>query len=181
MSKINGVHGSGLPAGTIVPCGNSAALPRTLMCDGSAVSRTTYPALFAAIGESFGSGDGSTTFNVPDFRGRFLRGVDGTASRDPDKAYRTAMNSGGNSGNGVGSVQTHQFNAHGHTYGPMGSGSSQPVVFGNASPAGGGSSPVSYNQPFNGGAGSGHWMTINDNGGSETRPTNAYVNYCVAY
>ncbi len=46
-----------------------------LLCDGSAVSRTTYAGLFAVIGTSFGSGDGSSTFNLPDFRGRVFGGV----------------------------------------------------------------------------------------------------------
>src|SRR6185503_20590605 len=52
-----------------------------LNCDGSAVSRTTYANLFAAIGTTFGAGDGSTTFNVPDLRGRVIAAVDGGANR----------------------------------------------------------------------------------------------------
>jgi len=50
-----------------------------LLCDGSAVSRTTYANLFAAIGTTYGAGDGTTTFNVPDFRGRVIVGA-GTGS-----------------------------------------------------------------------------------------------------
>lgn len=45
-----------------------------LLCQGQAVSRTTYSALFAVLGTSHGQGDGSTTFNLPDYRGTFLRG-----------------------------------------------------------------------------------------------------------
>lgn len=45
-----------------------------LKCDGSAISRTTYATLYAAIGNTYGNGDGSTTFNVPDLRGRFVMG-----------------------------------------------------------------------------------------------------------
>jgi microcystin-dependent protein len=52
-----------------------------LLCDGSAVSRSTYAALLAAIGTAFGSGNGTTTFNVPDLRGRVPVGPDGTAGR----------------------------------------------------------------------------------------------------
>jgi microcystin-dependent protein len=48
-----------------------------LLCNGAAVSRTTYASLFAVIGTTFGTGDDSTTFNVPDFRGRVPAGVDG--------------------------------------------------------------------------------------------------------
>lgn len=52
----------------------------TLYCDGSAISRTTYAALFTAISTIYGAGDGSTTFALPDFRGYFLRGANGTNS-----------------------------------------------------------------------------------------------------
>ncbi|MCK9131735.1 phage tail protein [Haemophilus influenzae] len=47
-----------------------------LKANGAAVSRTTYAALFAAIGTTFGAGDGSSTFNLPDLRGEFVRGLD---------------------------------------------------------------------------------------------------------
>lgn len=57
-------------AGTMVPYGNATAPSGWLSCDGTAVSRTTYARLFTAIGTTFGVGDGSTTFNVPDIRGR---------------------------------------------------------------------------------------------------------------
>ena len=50
------------------------APPGWLKCDGSPVSRSTYPALFAAIGTTYGAGDGSTTFSLPDLRGEFIRG-----------------------------------------------------------------------------------------------------------
>lgn len=55
-------------AGTTIPTGY-------LLCDGSAVSRTVYPALFTAIGQTWGGGDGSTTFNIPDYRGRVIVGA----------------------------------------------------------------------------------------------------------
>lgn len=59
-----------MPAGAVLDHAGSAAPAGWLICDGSAVSRSTYAALFAAIGTGWGSGDGSTTFNVPDLRGR---------------------------------------------------------------------------------------------------------------
>ena len=70
-----------VPIGTILDF--AAATPPTgyLVCDGSAVSRTDYAALFAVIGTTWGAGDGSTTFNLPDFRGRTAIGAGtGTAS-----------------------------------------------------------------------------------------------------
>lgn len=57
----------GTPAGTIIDFGGSAAPAGYLACDGSAVSRTTYATLFAAVGTLWGVGDGSTTFNIPNF------------------------------------------------------------------------------------------------------------------
>jgi microcystin-dependent protein len=65
-----------LPVGVILPYGGSTAPAAWLLCDGSAKSRTTYASLFAAIGTSYGVGDGSTTFNVPDLRGRVPAGKD---------------------------------------------------------------------------------------------------------
>lgn len=94
-----------VPSGSTIMTFATTAPSGWLICDGSAVSRTTYATLFAAIGISCGSGDGSTTFNIPDMRGYTPRGLDGTANRDPDKTTRTAMATGGNTGNNIGSVQ----------------------------------------------------------------------------
>lgn len=54
--------------------------PHCLACDGSEVSRETYSELFAVFGETFGAGDGTTTFNLPDFRGAFFRCIGGDAA-----------------------------------------------------------------------------------------------------
>jgi microcystin-dependent protein len=59
-----------LPAGTIIPSARSAPSSGFIFCDGAQVSRSVYAALYAAIGTVFGPGDGSSTFNVPDLRGR---------------------------------------------------------------------------------------------------------------
>lgn len=148
-----------------------------LLCDGRAVSRTTYAELFNIIGVIHGSGDGSTTFNLPDYRGRFLRGVDGTAGLDPDKASRTAMNTGGNTGNNVGSVQTDAFQGHWHNFN-----TSNTAAFGNAggndATIGGGSriySVIEVTSPKSDGS-NGTPRTS-----SETRPKNAYVNYIIRF
>ena len=66
--------GGSEPSGTIKAFGGSSAPTGYLICDGSAVSRTTYAALFAAIGTTFGAGNGTTTFNIPDARGKVLAG-----------------------------------------------------------------------------------------------------------
>lgn len=66
------------PAGIVMPFAGTVEPQGYLFCDGSAVSRDTYAALFAAIGTTYGAGDGSTTFNLPDLTGRVAIGVSGT-------------------------------------------------------------------------------------------------------
>ena len=152
-----------LPSGIVHSFAGSSAPQGYFLCDGSTVSRTTYAKLFAAIGTSSGIGDGSTTFNLPDYRGRFLRGVDGVAGNDPDKLSRTAVN-GGNSGNAVGSVQADQFASHSHTVGVY--------VISN------------LNGPFPNGQNNGSLFSnfgTSGAGGNETRPKNAYVQYIIKY
>jgi len=84
------------PTAAVLPYAASTAPDGWLLCNGSAVSRTTYAALFAAIGTSYGSGDGSTTFNLPDYRWTFLRGaganisVTGSGSASSNQATFTA-------------------------------------------------------------------------------------------
>lgn len=70
-----------LLAGDLKATARATAPDGWLMCDGAAVSRTTYADLFDAIGETYGAGDSSTTFNLPDLRGRVPVGVDGAAGR----------------------------------------------------------------------------------------------------
>ena len=151
----------GIPSGVVFPFAGSTAPYGYLVCDGSAISRSDYPSLFAALGTSHGSGDGSTTFNLPDYRGRFMRGVDGTAGNDPDKAARTAMAAGGNTGNMVGSVQLDQFKSHTHQY-DLGI---------NAINAGTGDY---YNDD-----GAHSFVDTTATGGNETRPKNVNVNYII--
>jgi microcystin-dependent protein len=71
----------GIPPGTIAYTGGTAADNGWALCNGQAISRTLYPALFARFGGQFGSGDGTTTFNLPDIRGRVIAHVDGGAGR----------------------------------------------------------------------------------------------------
>ncbi|MBK8359348.1 MAG: tail fiber protein [Comamonadaceae bacterium] len=71
---------SGVPAGAVMDFAMATAPTGWLICDGALVNRTTYAALFAAIGTTFGAGDGSTTFAVPNLAGRFRRMVGGNAA-----------------------------------------------------------------------------------------------------
>ena len=64
--------------GTIKPWGKATAPAGYVLCDGSAISRTTFADLFAVIGTTYGTGDNSTTFNVPNLTGKFPQGKDGS-------------------------------------------------------------------------------------------------------
>ena len=109
----------GVPVGTIVAYAGPNTPSGWLVCDGSAVSRETFSALFAAIGIAWGHGDAATTFNLPDLRGRFLRGVDNGAGNDSDSAGRTASNPGGNMGDNIGSFQDDNIASHIHQAGSL--------------------------------------------------------------
>jgi microcystin-dependent protein len=78
---------AGIPAGSVIYVAMNTAPTGFLKANGAAVSRTTFAALFAAIGTTFGAGDGSTTFNVPDIRGEFMRGWDDGRGIDSGRAF----------------------------------------------------------------------------------------------
>ncbi len=95
------------PVGMVIVSLLTSAPDGWLLCDGSAVDRTTYADLFALIGETYGIGDGSTTFNLPDYRGQFLRGA-GTHSSQT-MANGTAYNGGS-----LGNYEEDGFQGHTH-------------------------------------------------------------------
>lgn len=96
LQQLNATVGgtnSFLPAGAIQLFAMSAVPSGWLECNGSAVSRTTYANLFAAIGETYGAGNGTTTFSLPDLRGQFVRGWDNGRGVDPGRAVGSQQNS----------------------------------------------------------------------------------------
>lgn len=109
-----------LVSGMLMPFAGSAAPSGWLLCAGQAVSRTTYAALFTAIGTAYGSGDSSTTFNLPDLRGRVPAGVD---NMDGTAANRVTSGGSGITGTTLGAsggAETHtlttaQMPSHSHT------------------------------------------------------------------
>ncbi|MEV5068941.1 tail fiber protein [Microbacterium sp. LMI12-1-1.1] len=76
LSIANRIAATMTPAGSIVAFGGAAAPTGWLLCQGQAVSRTTYADLFEALGTTYGAGDGSSTFNLPNLKGRSIVGVD---------------------------------------------------------------------------------------------------------
>lgn len=95
------ILGLATPSGAITAYAGTSAPVGYLLCNGAAVSRTTYAALFAVLGSTYGDGDGSTTFNLPDLRGEFIRGFDSGRGVD--------------SGRALGSFQTDEIASHRHT------------------------------------------------------------------
>jgi len=112
------------PAGIIAQTARATAPSGWLLCDGSAVSRATYATLFAAIGTAYGAGDGSTTFNVPDGRGRTFIGA-GTGT---GLTARTVGQSGGEETHQLSTAElamhSHSATDSGHTHGNTGAGGS---------------------------------------------------------
>lgn len=106
LRNITSIEGSGgLPPGTVVPFGGVSAPNGWLLCDGSEISRSTYADLFAAISTHHGAGNGSTTFNIPDLRQRFVLG-------------KAASGTGSVLGTTGGSIDhTHTVPAHYHAMG----------------------------------------------------------------
>lgn len=80
-----------MPTGAVLWFARSTPPIGFLECNGAAVSRTTYAALFAVIGTTFGAGDGSTTFNLPDLRAEFIRGWDHGRGIDANRAFGSAQ------------------------------------------------------------------------------------------
>jgi phage-related tail fiber protein len=97
-----GFSPSGIPTGQVIYVAFSSAPTGYLKANGAAISRTTYSTLFTAIGTTFGVGDGSTTFNVPDLRGEFMRGWDDSRGVDSGRAF--------------GSAQADDFKSHTHLF-----------------------------------------------------------------
>lgn len=146
-----------IPAGMVISHAASTVPTGWLECNGAEVSRTTYAALFAAIDTAFGVGNGSTTFNLPDFRGEFLRGWDHGRGADPDAATRTG-------GDTVGSTQTDQLKSHNHGF--------------KYSSTGGSGGAVTWLKDTGPNTDT---TAILAAGGSETRPRNVAVMFCIKY
>lgn len=119
---------NGMPTGAILPYGGSSAPTGYLLCDGTAINRTTYAALFAIISTSYGVGNGTTTFNLPDLRGRFPLGKDDMGGSSANRVTATEADNLGQASGAethtlvIGEIPSHN---HGGITGLAGSGSAQ--------------------------------------------------------
>lgn len=91
LNPANGVIPAAVPTGTVIHVSQNTTPPGYLKANGAAVSRGAYAALFAVIGTTYGVGDGSTTFNLPDFRGEFLRGWDDSRGIDSGRVLGSSQ------------------------------------------------------------------------------------------
>ena len=115
-ANLTGIEG--IPTATIVPWSDSSIPSGFLECNGAAVSRSTYSALFAIIGTTYGAGDGATTFNVPDLQDNVAVGKSGTkalASTGGANTVTSTGNVGGSTANAT--LSTAQLASHSHTGG----------------------------------------------------------------
>lgn len=155
----------GTPPGTILAFAGENVPEGYLLCDGKTVRPHNYPALYAAIGTSWG-GVPEVYFYLPDLRGRFLRGADEGQKRDAEASSRTASNTGGNTGDRVGTLQSDEFAEHHHNLtcanGTTGIGSGEYMLLGSK-------------------AGGQHNQKSAPYGGTETRPKNASVRFIIKY
>lgn len=151
-----------VPPGFIGPFSGDTVPTGWLLCNGSAISRAEYAALFAAIGTKYGAGDGSTTFNIPEIRGEFFRFADMARGVDPGRS------NGSFQGQDIQS-HAHGVNDPGHAHGYDDSGAGQDQR---------GAIPPSYTATAIPGVvgratnPSGTGISIQAAGGSETRPRN---------
>lgn len=126
-AKLNSSAISALmPSGSLMPYAGSSAPIGYLLCDGAAISRTTYSALFALVGTTYGSGDGSLTFNIPDLRGRVIAGQDDMGGSSADRLTGFTGGVDGDVLGGSGGAETHglsqaEMPAHRHlaVHGPI--------------------------------------------------------------
>lgn len=95
--------------GMMVPYGGLTAPSGWLLCYGQAVSRTTYSTLFAAIGTQFGDGNGSTTFNLPDLRGRVVAGQDDMGGTSANRLTAAGFGASGDDLGAAGGSETHEL------------------------------------------------------------------------
>lgn len=163
----------------IVPIGSVIAMAGNCpsgyrIANGDSLVRADFSALFSAIGTAHGSAS-ATHFNIPDYRGRFLRGLD-NGSRDPNSATRTAMNVGGSIGSNIGSIQDDAFQGHWHQSLYSTNRNTNSTFDTRLSNTGENFIDLdSTRDPISDG------VNGTPKTSSETRPKNAYVNFCIKF
>ncbi len=177
-----------VPTGSVHLMASTTPPSGYLKCNGDLVSRTTYADLFAAIGTAFGAGDGSSTFQLPDLRGEFVRGWDDSRGVDSGRNFATTQSSQNKQHNhSTSSSSSISPSSHNHVF----PGDDQ---FANANGVGGWSNRTSgsFNYDAKSQSGNGRVyltsdatlsvstsVTVNNDGGNEARPRNIAMMYVI--
>ena len=112
-ANLTGIEG--IPTATIVPWSSSSVPSGFLECNGAAVSRSTYSALFAIVGTTYGAGDGASTFNVPDLQDNVAIGKSGTKALASTGGANTVASTGNIAGSTANAtLSTPQLASHSH-------------------------------------------------------------------
>ncbi len=168
------------PVGGQLAFAGTAAPANFLKENGAAVSRTTYSALFAVIGTTFGAGNGTTTFNLPESRGEFVRGLDDGRGVDVGRTLASAQ--AAMVGPHTHTATIADGGAHTHTAGPATARyGANGQSYGSWMPSAGDSDRNSVTLTTNSGGSHSHTITINNNTGTETRPRNVARLLCIKY
>lgn len=162
-----------VPAGAIIAFCHGHVFDGYLRANGAAASRTGFARLFNLFGTHYGAGDGHSTFNLPDLRGEFIRGLDEGRGLDPGRVIGTHQNS-----QNLWHDHAASSDAQGeHTHGILKAASGNNTSGGYVSPANVGNT-LAYSQP----AGThNHNITVHASGGNESRPPNIAMVYCIKY
>ena len=165
-----------LPAGMVMWFVQSSAPTGWLKANGQAVSRVTYASLFAAVGTAYGPGDGSTTFNLPDLRGEFIRSWDDSRGVDAGRAIGTAQTAAMENHTHTGTTSTGGAHIHNAVV-SSGAGGSTTLLTASGSPIAN-ASVIQSNGDHN------HTVTTGNpstGGGTETRPRNIALLACIKF
>ena len=162
---------SAVPVGAVFMFAATTAPAGYMKCNGAILNRGTYAALFAAIGTFFGAGDGSSTFALPDLRGEFVRGWDDARGVDAGRGFGTAQGSANLSHTHTGTAES--AGAHAHTI-PYDSTSGNATGFGRATGSNSG-------YPTSTAGAHSHSLSVAATGGTESRPRNIALLYCIKY
>lgn len=147
-----------------------------LKANGAAISRTAYAALYAVIGTNYGNGDGSTTFNLPDLRGEFLRGWDDGRGVDSGRALHSSQGSQNLSHNHSASASNAGAHTHTMTFKNDRSSGEGNAVFGDEAYYSGDASQTTSSAGDHT-----HTISIGASGGNEARPRNIALLACIKY
>ena len=188
LTQFEGYNGSGwgeiangVPAGSVFTFATTTVPSGYLECNGAAVSRSTYASLFSSISTTWGVGDGSSTFNLPDLRGQFVRGWDNSAGVDSGRSFASSQSDQNKQHNHTASTTSltggirkisEGFNVEGSATGVF-----TKTSDGNNSVTGSSSTSPVAGVDFDGS----HTHTIANDGGTEVRVKNYALMYVIKF